>query len=321
MSTYTSRIIGTGQYLPKRIVTNHEFEQTLETSNQWIVERTGIQQRHFAAPGEYTSDLATAAAKNALAQAGLKPNDIDCIILATCTPDETIPATATQVQAKLGQTSGFAFDINGVCSGFLAALATADNFLRHGQAQTALVIGAETFSRIIDMTDRKTCVLFGDGAGAVVLRAEANSKSGIMKTMLHSDGSYRNILYTDGGPSTTGTSGVVQMAGREVYRHAVIKQTESALQILNDHNLTPAEVTWFIPHQANLRIIQAIGQRLELPDSKTITTVTHHANTSAATIPLALAHAVNENLIKSGDLILHTAAGAGLMWGSALIRW
>lgn len=317
----SSVILGVGHYLPERIVPNQYFEDFLETSHQWIVERTGIHQRHFAAPGEFTSDLATKAAQAALVQANLKAEDIDLILVATCTPDKTLPATATKVQAKLGNPTGFAFDVNAVCSGFLTALATADNFLRQGQVKTALVIGAETFSRILDMTDRSTCVLFGDGAGAIVLQAIPETNRGVLKVILQSDGSYHDILCTDGGPSSTGTSGKIRMVGREVYRHAVNKQTESALQILEDLNLTTEDIDWYVPHQANIRIMQAVGQRLGIPDHKIVATVGQQANTSAATIPLALSHAASENRFKEGDLILHGAAGAGLMWGSAVVRW
>ncbi len=247
--------------------------------------------------------------------------DIDMIIVATCTPDETLPATATKVQANLGNSTGFAFDVNGVCSGFLTALATADNFLRQGQVKTALVIGAETFSRIIDMTDRSTCVLFGDGAGAIVLQATPETSRGVLKISLQSDGSCHDFLYTDGGPSSTGTSGKIRMVGREVYRHAVPKQTESALKILEDLSLTTEDIDWFVPHQANIRMMQAVAQRLDIPDQKLIATVGQQANTSAATIPLALSQAASENRFKKGDLILHSAAGAGMMWGSAVVRW
>ncbi|MEN8237214.1 MAG: beta-ketoacyl-ACP synthase III [Pseudomonadota bacterium] len=321
MNKCSSVIVGFGHYLPERVVPNQEFEEFLDTNHQWIVERTGIHKRHFAAPGELTSDLATKAARSALMQANLQADDIDLIVVATCTPDETLPPTATKVQANLGNTSGFAFDVNGVCSGFLTALATANNFLCQNQAQTALVIGAETFSRILDMTDRSTCILFGDGAGAIVLQAVPETSRGVLKVTLQSDGSYHDILYTDGGPSSTGTSGKIRMVGREVYRHAVGKQTESALKILKDLNLTTKDIDWLVPHQANIRIIQSVGQRLGLPEHKIVTTVGQQANTSAATIPLALSQAANENCFKEGDLILHAAAGAGLMWGSALVRW
>lgn len=316
-----SLIIGCGHYLPEKVMTNHDLSAFIDTSHDWIVDRTGIHQRHFAAEGELTSDLATAAAWEALKSAGLTPQDIDLIIVATVTPDQTFPSTATIVQAKLG-CRGLAFDVSAACSGYLVALSTADHYLRLGSMKTALVIGAETFSRIIDPQDRKTYVLFGDGAGATVLRAENKpGNRGILRTCLHSDGAYRDILYTDGGPSLSGTAGYVRMLGREVFKHAVTKLADSALETLALENTSPQELDWFVPHQANIRIIEAIAERLNLPRDRIVITVDQHANTSAASIPLALCKAVNDGRVQSGHLILHEAVGAGLVWGSALIRW
>ncbi|MEX2408744.1 MAG: beta-ketoacyl-ACP synthase III, partial [Rhodovibrionaceae bacterium] len=297
----------------------------VDTSDEWIRKRTGIRQRHIAAEGELTSDLALAAAREALQHAGLAIEDLDLIVVATATPDETFPATATRVQAELGMTQGAAFDIQAVCSGFVYALAVADNFLQLGQAETALVIGAETFSRILDWQDRGTCVLFGDGAGAVVLQAAegsgANTDRGLLSTHLYSDGRHHDALYVDGGPSSTGTTGHVRMNGREVFRHAVVRMAEAIDAALEKNNLTPSEIDWMVPHQANVRIIDAMAKRLELPPEKVVITVDRHANTSAASIPLALAEAAKDGRIKQGDLILLEAMGGGFTWGSALLRW
>jgi 3-oxoacyl-[acyl-carrier-protein] synthase-3 len=328
----SSRIIGCGSYLPQRILTNAELAQQLETSDEWIVARTGIRQRHIAAEGELTSDLATCAAARALANAEITAAEVDLIIVGTSTPDDTFPATATQVQAKLGSTRGVAFDLQAVCSGFVFALATADNFIRAGQVQTALVIGAETYSRILDWSDRGTCVLFGDGAGAVVLRAAngaggeqtapvGNRALGILSTHLHSDGRFRDILYVDGGPSSTQTVGHLRMSGKEVFRHAVASLAAVAEEAVAANDLKLTDLDWVVPHQANIRILDAVGRKLGLPAEKVIATVDRHANTSAASIPLALDVACGDGRLKAGDLVLMEAIGGGLTWGAVLARW
>jgi len=320
-----SIVLGCGAYLPERVVTNDELAQRVDTSDEWISQRTGIRQRHIAADGELTSDLALAAARQALAKAGIDGSDLDVIVLATATPDNTFPATATKVQAGLGNRSGAAFDVQAVCSGFVYALAMADNMLRLGQANTALVIGAEVFSRILDWEDRTTCVLFGDGAGAVVLRAGdgagASSDRGVLSTHLYSDGANYEALYVDGGPGSTGTAGHVRMAGREVYRQAVVRMAECVDHALESNGLGHDDVDWLVPHQANLRIIESTGRKLDLPMDRVIVTVDRQANTSAATIPLALAEASADGRIKEGQLLALTAMGGGFTWGSALIRW
>ncbi|PCJ59821.1 MAG: 3-oxoacyl-ACP synthase [Rhodospirillaceae bacterium] len=320
-----ARIVGCGAYLPERILTNTELAKTVNTSDEWIVTRTGIEKRHIAADGELTSDLAYEAAVAALRHAGLKIDDIDLIVLATATPDNTFPSTATQVQKRLGMTWGAAFDVQAVCSGFIFALAVADNFLRLGQAKGALVIGAETFSRILDWTDRRTCVLFGDGAGAVVLRAEegalGSEKPGVLSTHLHSDGRYRDLLYVDGGPSSTQTVGHLRMSGREVFRHAVVNLSSVVHEALAANNLQPDDIDWIVPHQANKRILTSTAKKLGLPIERIIITVQEHANTSAASIPLALTTAVTDGRIQPGHLLLLEAMGGGFTWGSALARW
>jgi 3-oxoacyl-[acyl-carrier-protein] synthase-3 len=319
-----SQVAGCGAYLPERVLTNDELARRLDTSDEWIRQRTGIGERRIAAEGELTSDLAVAAARRALERAGMSGNDLDLIVLATATPDHTFPATATKVQAQLGMKRGAAFDIQAVCSGFVFALATADNALRLGQARTALVIGAETFSRILDWRDRGTCVLFGDGAGALVLNAVADSGPrgcGVLSTHLHSDGTQYDILYVDGGPSTTGTTGHLRMEGREVFRQAVQHLSEVVEEALAANGLTGADIDWLVPHQANLRIIDAIGKRLRLKPGRTVITIERHANTSAASIPLALDEAVGDGRIQPGDLVLMEALGGGLTWGAALVRW
>jgi 3-oxoacyl-[acyl-carrier-protein] synthase-3 len=321
-----SRVVGCGAYLPERVVTNAELAQRLETSDEWIVQRTGIRQRHVAAPGELTSDLAVTAAERALAQAGVKGSELDLIVLATATPDHTFPATATKVQARLGMIHGAAFDVQAVCTGFIYALATADNFIRLGQARTALVIGAETFSRILDWHDRGTCVLFGDGAGALVLRAQRDEgggarERGVLSTHLHSDGRHYDLLYVDGGPSTTGTAGFLRMEGKEIFRHAVHRLAEVVDEALSANDLTPAALDWLVPHQANSRIIESMGRRLALPPEKVVMTIARHANTSAASVPLALAEAAGDGRIKAGQLVLMEAMGGGITWGAALVRW
>jgi 3-oxoacyl-[acyl-carrier-protein] synthase-3 len=318
-------VAGCGAYLPKQVVTNADLAKKIETSDEWIRQRTGIGQRHVAAEGELTSDLALKASEAALANAGVKADELDTIVLATTTPDETFPATATRVQAALGMTRGMAFDVQAVCSGFVYALAVADNFLRVGQAKTALVIGAETFTRILDWNDRGTSVLFGDGAGAVVLKAAPGkgdkTDRGILSTHLFSDGRYHDMLYVDGGPSSTGTVGVVRMEGREVFRHAVTKLAQAVDEAIASNGVSGSEIDWLVPHQANRRIIDSMGQRLKLAPEKVVVTIDRHANTSAASIPLALAEAHADGRIKQGQLVLIEAMGGGFTWGSALIRW
>lgn len=320
-----SVITATGSYLPERILTNEELSTMVDTSDEWIVARSGIRERHIAAEGELTSDLATHAARAALDMAGLQPDDIDLIILATATPDETFPATATVVQKNLGMTGGFAFDIQAVCTGFLYALATADNFVKSGQANRALVIGAETFSRIIDWTDRTTCVLFADGAGAVILEAGEGAGTsddrGILTTHLHSDGDKHDLLYVDGGPSSTRTTGYLRMEGREVFRHAVNNLADVVHEALAATGLQADDIDWLVPHQANKRIIDGTGRKLKIPSEKVVLTVHKHGNTSAASVPLALDEAVRDGRVKRGQILLLEAMGGGFTWGSALLRW
>ena len=317
-----SVVLGVGSCLPERIATNADLEKMVDTSDDWIVQRTGIRQRHIAGAGETTSTLATSAASRALAAAGLRPEDIDLIIVATSTPDYTFPATATQVQAALGITQGVAFDVQAVCSGFVFALTTADKFLTSGSHRRALVIGAETFSRILDWQDRTTCVLFGDGAGAVVLAArDEEPNRGVLASRLRSDGRHRAKLYVDGGPSTTQTVGHLRMSGREVFRHAVGMVTDVMVGCFEDTGYTAADLDWFVPHQANERIIDASAEKLGIPLEKIVKTVSMHGNTSAASIPLALSVAVADGRIKPGDLVMVEAMGGGFTWGAALIRW
>ena len=323
--TPRSVIRGVGAYLPARVMENAELAGRVDTSDAWIRERTGIGQRHLAAPGELTSDLATSAGERALQRAGVKPRDLDLILVATSTPDHTFPATATAVQRKLDAGRGIAFDLQAVCAGFVYALATADNFIRAGQAQTALVIGAETFSRLLDWEDRGTCVLFGDGAGAVVLSRELQpgkrTDRGIHGTLLGADGGHYRDLFVDGGPSSTGTTGHLRMNGREVFRCAVAELSNAALTVLDQAGFAPGDVDWLVPHQANKRIIDAVGKRLQLPADKVIVTVEHHANTSAASIPLALNEGVEDGRLREGDLVVANAMGGGFTWGAAAIRW
>jgi 3-oxoacyl-[acyl-carrier-protein] synthase-3 len=318
-------IRGTGHYLPARVVPNSEFAATLDTSDDWIVSRSGIERRHFAADDEFTSDLAIHAARAALENAGLTANDMDAIIVATSTPDFTFPAVATQVQAGLGMTKGFAFDIQAVCAGFVFALANASGLIAAGQAQRVLVIGAETFSRIMDWTDRGTCVLFGDGAGAVVLEGQTGTGSshdrGVLACDLNSDGRYRDLLYVDGGVSRTGTAGALRMQGREVFRHAVEKLAQTATSVLEKAGLNSADVDWVVPHQANLRIIKGTAQKLGVSMNNVVVTVQDHGNTSAASIPLALSVANEQGRFKQGDLVLTEAIGGGLSWGAVVLRW
>ncbi len=316
-----SQIAGCGGYLPERVLTNEELALRLDTSDAWIRQRTGIAERRIAAPGELTSDLAVRAAEQALGRAGMSGSDLDLLVVATATPDNTFPATAARVQARIGMKRGAAFDIQAVCAGFIFALAAADNALRLGQARTALVIGAETFSRILDWNDRSTCVLFGDGAGAVVLNAVKGSSRGILSTHLHSDGGGYEALYVDGGPSSTGTAGFVRMNGREVFRQAVEHLSEVVAEALAANRLAAADIDWLVPHQANIRIIEGVGRKLGLSDEKIVVTIDRHANTSAASIPLALEAAVEDGRIKAGDLVLIEALGGGLSWGASLIRW
>jgi len=319
-----SLIAGCGAYLPEQVLTNHDLAARLDTSDEWIRQRTGIGERRIAAPGELTSDLATAAARRALDGAGMSGNDLDLIVLATATPDHTFPATATKVQAQLGMKRGAAFDVQAVCSGFIFALSVADNALRLGQARTALVIGAETFSRILDWEDRGTCVLFGDGAGAVVLNAVPDpgpGGRGVLSTHLHTDGRQHDILYVDGGPSSTRTTGFLRMEGRDVFRQAVQHLTEVVDEALAANGHTAADLDWLVPHQANSRIIEAIGRKLALPPGRVVSTIERHANTSAASIPLALNEAVSDGRIVPGNLVLLEAMGGGLSWGASLVRW
>lgn len=316
-----SRVLGTGSALPRRVVTNAELAETVDTSDEWIVARTGIRQRHIAGEGETTASLAVAAARAALEDAGVEAASIGLIVLATATPDNTFPATATKVQAALGCQGGVAFDIGAVCSGFLYALATADSLLRTGMARRALVIGAETFSRILDWQDRTTCVLFGDGAGAVVLEAPSGEgDSGILGTRLHADGDQHDLLYVDGGPSTTQTVGHVRMRGPEVFRHAVVNLADVLKEVLEETGVSVSEIDWVVPHQANARILDATARKLGLAPEKVVVTVQDHANTSAASVPLALDVARKDGRIKPGDLVMLEAMGGGFTWGASLIR-
>ena len=313
-------IRGTGRYLPERVVENSWFEDKIETSDEWIRARTGIERRHFAAEGETTSQMAVKAAQAALDRAGVAANDIDAIIVATSTPDLTFPSVATMIQAKIGLRTGFAFDVQAVCAGFVFALANADGLIRSGQAERVLVIGAETFSKLMDWEDRGTCVLFGDGAGAVVLEA-ATGERGILATDLNSDGSYRDILYVDGGVATTGTAGKLRMQGNILFRHAVEKLADTAHRAIDKAGLTADDVDWLVPHQANARIIAATAQRMHLPMEKVILTVADHGNTSAASIPLALSVADDAGRFKEGDVVVTEAIGGGLSWGAVVLRW
>jgi 3-oxoacyl-[acyl-carrier-protein] synthase-3 len=319
-----SQIIGFGSYLPKNIVTNDDLARKIDTSDEWIRKRTGITQRHIAAEGELTSDIAEHAARAALDNAGVSSDEVDLIVLATATPDNTFPATAARVQSKLGIRRGAAFDVQAVCAGYVYALAIADNMIRLGQAETALVIGAEVFSRILDWEDRGTCVLFGDGSGATVLRgseaAGSNQDRGILSTHIYSDGEYYDMLYVDGGPSTTGTSGYLRMEGKEVFRHAVQRMSEVVETALETNGLKINDVDWLIPHQANKRIMDSIAKKLSFPAEKIVVTVDKQANTSAATIPLALEQAASDGRLKKGNLIALSALGGGFSWGSALFR-
>ncbi|MBX7482548.1 ketoacyl-ACP synthase III [Qipengyuania sp. 6D47A] len=315
-------ITGTGSALPATCVSNAEMAERVDTSDEWIVERTGIRQRYIATPEETTSSLAIEASRKALEAAGVEAGEIGLIILATATPDHTFPATATQVQAALGCGGGVAFDVQAVCSGFLYALATADSLLRTGMATKALVIGAETFSRILDWEDRTTCVLFGDGAGAVVLEAQDVAKNGpgILASRLHAEGAHKDMLYVDGGPSTTGTVGKLRMKGREVFRHAVVNLADVLKEVLEETGKAAADIDWVVPHQANARILDATARKLDLPPEKVVVTVDRHANTSAASVPLALDTAVQDGRIRPGHLVMFEAMGGGFTWGASLVR-
>ena len=320
-----SVVQGCGSYLPERIVTNEELAKTVETTDEWIRQRTGICQRHIAADGEFTSHLAIKASQRALDHAGIKASDLDLIVLATATPDQTFPATATRVQAALGMTKGAAFDVQAVCAGFVYGVSVADSLIKSGLASTALVIGAETFSRILDWDDRGTCVLFGDGAGAIVLKGEQGAGTpadrGILANALHSDGRHHDILYVDGGPSSTRTTGFLRMEGKEVFKHAVVNMAAVVGEVLEKAGLEPKDIDWLVPHQANKRIIDGTGRKLGLPPERVVVTVDKHANTSAASIPLALDVAVKDGRIKKGDLLLLEGIGGGLSWGASLVRW
>lgn len=325
MGTVRAQAIGCGHHLPETVLTNDDLARRLDTSDEWITQRTGIRQRHIAAEGEKTSDLAVRAGQAALAAAGLEGRDIDALVLATATPDQTFPSTATRVQHGLGMQKGFAYDLQAACAGFVYALANANGLILSGQAERVLVIGAETFSRILDWNDRATCVLFGDGAGAVVLeRAEGGGTSadrGVLGACLRSDGAYNDLLHVSGGPSSSRDVGVVRMQGREVFRHAVVKLAEVAEEVLAGAGLSGADIDWMVPHQANLRIIESTAKKADLPMDKVVVTVDRHGNTSAASIPLALSIAVADGRIKPGHLLLMEGIGGGLAWGSALVRW
>jgi 3-oxoacyl-[acyl-carrier-protein] synthase III len=320
-----ARVIGTGAYLPAKVMTNDDLARIVDTSDAWIVERTGIRERHIAAEGELTSDLASAAARAALVSADLRPASLDLILVATSTPDHTFPACAAAVQHKLGALRATAFDLQAVCSGFIYALAVAEKFLVTGQARTALVLGAETFSRLLDWRDRSTCVLFGDGAGAVVLRAEQGTGTafdrGVLATHLGSDGRHYGDLYVDGGPSSTGTTGHLRMNGREVFRHAIQTLTAASQRVLDGAGLTVEDVDWLVPHQANRRILEGVAKRLGIGEDRVLITVDRHANTSAASIPLALAEAAADGRLRADQLVVLNAMGGGFTWGSALVRW
>ena len=320
-----SVVRGFGTALPKRVLTNAELESMVDTTDEWIVQRTGIRQRYIAGEGETTASLGEAAARAALEKAGLTAADIDLIVVATSTPDNTFPATAVNIQNRLGMHHGFAFDVQAVCSGFVYAVTTADAYIRGGLAKRVLVIGAETFSRILDWTDRTTCVLFGDGAGAIILEAQdgagSNADRGVLATQLRSDGAHREKLYVDGGPSTTGTVGHLRMEGREVFKHAVGMITDVVISSFDATGLTAEDIDWLVPHQANKRIIDGSAKKLGIPLEKVVVTVDLHGNTSAASIPLALAAAANDGRIKQGDIVLLEAMGGGFTWGAVLLRW
>ena len=323
--TIRAVVHGVGHYLPEKVVPNSAFEKTLDTSDEWIRSRSGIERRHFAAEGETTSDMGVIAARRALEMAGLTPDDIDAVIVATSTPDLTFPSVATMIQAGLGMTRGFGYDVQAVCAGFVFALTNANALVVSGQADTVLVIGAETFSRIMDWTDRSTCVLFGDGAGAIVLKAEEgtgkNDDRGVLSSDLNSDGRFRDMLYVDGGVSSTGHSGKLRMQGNPLFRQAVDKLTSTAHAALTKIGLTDDSVDWIVPHQANIRIIRGTAKKMGVPMDRVVVTVQDHGNTSAASIPLALSVGVERGQIKTGDLLITEAIGGGLAWGAVVLRW
>ncbi|WP_300542883.1 beta-ketoacyl-ACP synthase III [Maricaulis sp.] len=327
MTERLARIAGVGAWLPDRILTNDELSRMVDTSDSWIRERTGIRQRHIAPEGVTTADLAEQAARRALDDAGIAPEAVDLIVVATTTPDFTFPSVGTMLQARLGATKGAAFDVQAVCTGFVYALSVADNMIARGQAGTALVVGAETMSRILDWTDRSTCVLFGDGAGAMVLTADQSSdnsdeaRTGILGTYLRSDGRFKDLLHVDGGPSSTGTVGHLRMIGNQVFRHAITNIAESMTTIADRAGVAIADIDWFVPHQANQRILEGVAKRLSIPTEKVISTVADHGNTSAASVPLAFDRAVQDGRIKRGDLVLMEALGGGFTWGAALARF
>ena len=325
MSIRRSIVAGCGAYLPERIVTNADLAKFVDTSDEWIRERTGIAERRMVSEGETTVDLAVKAAEAAMRSAGVTADDIDLIVMGTTTPDDTFPAAATQVQRRIGMTRGAAFDVQAVCSGFVFALNVADNFIKVGQAETVLLIGAETMSRLLDWNDRTTCVLFGDGAGALVLKAGVGEGTaadrGVLSSHIYSDGRLRELLYVDGGPSTTGTTGHLRMQGREVFKHAVNNISAAIMAALDANGLQPDDVDWFVPHQANKRILDVTARKIGLKPESVVMTVERHGNTSAASIPLALCEAVEDGRIKKGDLVLLEAMGGGFTWGSSLLRW
>ena len=320
-----SRIVGHGAYLPETVVTNAELAKRVDTSDEWIRERTGIHQRHIVKEGEKTSDLALQACRMALTSAGMDAGEIDLIVCATTTPDQTFPATATALQARLGMSRGAAFDVQAVCSGFVYGMAVADNFIKAGQAKTVLLVGAESMTRLLDWTDRTTCVLFGDGAGAVVLQASegegTNADRGVLNTKIYSDGRLAHLLYVDGGPSSTQTTGHLRMEGKEVFRHAVTNISASIVASVQAAGLTVPDIDWFVPHQANQRILDGTARKLGIDPKKVVSTVAQHGNTSAASVPLALATAVADGRIQKGQLVLLEAMGGGFTWGASLIRW
>ncbi len=321
MSEIKAVIKGIGHYLPKNVLSNAELSKTVDTSDEWIVERTGIRQRHIAADDEYTSDLGTAAAREAISNAGMSTDDIDLIVVATTTPDFTFPSTATMIQENLGIHHGAAFDIQAVCSGFIYAMKVVNSMIKTGAAKNALVIGAETFSRILNWEDRTTCVLFGDGAGAVVLSGEQDAKTGVLATFIRSDGRYKDLLHVDGGPSRTGTVGHVHMIGNQVFRHAV-KDIAGAMESCAERaGLTIEDIDWFVPHQANQRILDGVAKRLNIRADQVVSTVAKHANTSAASVPLAMYEAIKDGRIKRGDLVMLEAFGGGFTWGATLLRY
>jgi 3-oxoacyl-[acyl-carrier-protein] synthase-3 len=318
---FNSKIIGSGSYLPEKVLTNIDLEKMVDTSDRWISERTGIKERRIIGENELTSDMAYEASKKALKLANLKPQSIDMIIVATTTPDRTFPSTATILQGKLGIKNAFAFDIQAVCSGFVYALATADKFIKSGEVKRALVIGADSLSRLVNWEDRNTCILFGDGAGAVIMEATEEKNKGVLATTLYSDGKYADLLNTTGGTSLTKTAGFIEMEGKEIYKHAVSKMSDIVTESLEKTDLKAKDIDWLIPHQANLKIMQSVAKRLHIPEEKVVVTVDKQGNTSAATIPLAIDYAVRSDKIKDNNIIALTALGGGLTWGSAIIKW